>query len=756
MSSSAGAERHIEGLFLTSLEIIRILAQRVWLIYNLLRMTFLNFKNPFSKNPRAPQDYLSLTIAPNKVVAIIWNFQGENIGTLSTAEKEFQNADSLIHEAAVAIDNAAEIAKTDVSKVVFGLSQFWFEEEKLKPEASKILKGLTSDLELEAQAFVTLAIAINHMLKVQDAVTPQAILVGHFGNFCEVHLIKNNKVAKTKTIEGEITSHKVINLIEDMKDEHESLPSKIIVFGDSRDSLTSKLSQANWQEIFVHEPKIESIDDETLGRAVAFAQAADILGHDPNIHAQKSGSAKNELPADNFGFVEGEDILLSHETGGAAQKVQSSRVEKTAVSPTIQDDRDLAVTLHTSDNLEMPMQDSGGGEARNKRRLPKIALGSLIPKNLSPKKLLIGIAALVLLFIVGTFVAGQTLTSANVQVIVNSKSQDFDFTAKVIAEGSNNFDRGEIAGQPVTGAASGSQKAVATGSQKSGTVAKGQIKILNWDKQGEKTFGAGTEVITKDGLKFKIDGDVNVASRSATTPGEAKIGATAADIGPNYNISAGIDLTIVGFDEVFYSGVADTSFTGGDEKQITVASANDLAKLEKALTDSLTEKAKNDLQSKTDGLKIYDESKIVKITKKDFDKKTDEEASLINLDMSIEFQAIAFDENDLKKYLADLTNKGQNSNIEALPETIELLDIKITRNKDVLTLSGRYEAGLVSKLNIDELKGKVAGKGVKQARETIRQSGDVADVQVTFSPALPFVDSIPRDKNKINIKITTN
>ena len=170
----------------------------------------------------------------------------------------------------------------------------------------------------------------------------------------------------------------------------------------------------------------------------------------------------------------------------------------------------------------------------------------------------------------------------------------------------------------------------------------------------------------------------------------------------------------------------------------------------------MAEKAKKDLQDKIGGLKIYDESKIVKITKKDFDKKTDEEASLINLDMAIDYQGIAFDENDLKKYLAQITNGKQSGNVEALPQTIELKDLKIIRNKDILEISGRYEAGLVSKLNVDELKGKVAGKGVKQAREIIKGSGDIADVQITFSPAIPFVDAVPRDKNKININIQSN
>lgn len=720
-------------------------------------MGILNLKNPFAKKVEEPQDYLSLTIAPNKVIATIWNFEGKNVNVLSTSEKEFANRDSLIHEAAVAIDEAAEIAKTDVTKVVFGLSQFWFQGENLNPEASKLLKNLTSDLELEAQAFVTLAIAISHMLKVETGVTPQAILVGHFGNFCEVHLIKNNKIVKSQIIESEITSHKVINLIEGMKEDKESLPAKIIIYGSDRDSLAGKLSQANWEEIFVHEPKIETIDDTTLGRCVAFAQAADILGHDPAAESQKSDKTKeDQTKQDNFGFVEGEDILLlESRTNAASEKATGEIKTETLPAPQLQDDSDLAVTLSPSDNLEVYQPAAEYHETANhKKRVPSFK--SFIPKLVSPKKLLFIAGATIAVLIIALLVAGQTLTAANVVIKANAKVEEFDFTAKVPAGSANNFERGEIAGQLVTGSASGSQKAVATGSKKSGTEAKGQVKIFNWDKQGSKIFSAGTEIITKDGLKFKLDSEINVASRSATTPGEAKASATASDIGSSYNINSGVDLTIVGFDEVFYSGITDTDFTGGDEKQITVASADDLAKLEKALKDSLTEKAKSDLQNKIGGLKIYDESKIVKITQKDFDKKAEEEASLINLNMTIEYQAIAFDENDLKKYLAEITNKKQSNGTQALPETIEIKDIKVTRNKDILTLAGKYEAGLVSKLNVDDIKGKIAGKSVKEAREIIRQSGDIADVQITFSPALPFVDSVPRDKNRINIKITTN
>jgi hypothetical protein len=719
-------------------------------------MSLLNFKNPFSKKPSEPQDYLTLAIAPNKVIATVWNFQGENVHILSTAEKEFTNIDSIVHEAAIAIDNAAQISKTDVSKVVFGLSQYWFEEDKLKPEASRALKDLSSDLELDAQAFVTLAIAINHLLKVEQSITPQAILVGHFGDFCEVHLIKDNKVLESQTIKGEITSHKIISVIEQIKEKHGTLPSKIVVYGKNHDDITAKLTSTNWQEIFVHEPKIESFNDATLGRAIAFAQAADILGRDPELKPAKTQPPQvtQTLPSvSNLGFVEGEDILLMESAQKPPDKIIAEVKEEQI--PQNLDSKDFAVDLYQdSNNLEMTRAMVEQPKAHHKKGFPKIPFSNPF-KNISPKKLLIAIGGVIVLLVAGIFIAGQTLTSANVLIKLNSKSQAFDFTAKVVANSPDNFQNGEIAGQLVTGSAEGAQKAVATGSKKSGTKAKGQLIIQNWVKES-KTFPAGTEVITKDGLKFTLDNEVQSASGTAHPPGEVKVGATAFDIGSKYNIGAGQDLSIVGFDEFFYSAKTDSAFTGGDEKQITVASAGDLTRLEKTLTNALTEKARADLESKTGGLKIYDESKIVKITKKQFDKKADDDAALINLNMSVDYQGIAFNETGLKKYLSELASSKIKSGNVALPETIDIKNVQVERNKDILTISGNYEAGIVSKLNVDNIKNQIAGKSVKDARNLVKSDGDVADVQITFSPAIPFVDNIPHNTSKINIKITTN
>lgn len=708
-------------------------------------MPLFKFKNPFEKKTGLEEDYLALTITPKTVIACIWNLQNNQINILATAQRDFGSLETIVHEAAVAIDKAAEKSSTDVSKVVFGLSSYWFQDGKLKDEAAKILKNLSSDLELEAQAFVTIAIAINHLLKAEEQITPQALLIGNFEDFTEIHLIKNNEVVSTKTASGEVTTHKVIKLIEDIKQENELLPAKIIIFGQDAASIGEKLKGAKLEELFVHVPKIEIFESESLAKSVAFAQAADVIGHDPALKTQA-------VEPSQVGFVEGEDVLkLQEEQPVEAMPEPKPEPETRPVVPQQPlDPSDYAVEIQASDNLAMPAI-RNPQSTKSKKIIPSFP--KLPSLKFSIKKIAIIAALFVLLLIGGAVVAGQTLTIAQVTIKANPKTENLSFSAKVITGSNGNIDRGEIPGQLVTGSAQGSQKAVATGTKKSGTNAKGQIKILNWDKQGEKTFAAGTEVITKDGLKFKLDSETKVASRSATTPGETKTSATASEIGPKYNISSLIDLTIVGFDEVFYSGVTESAFTGGEEKEVTVVSKDDLAKLEKSQTDSLTQKAKQDLESKTGGLKIYDESKIVKIVKKEFDKKVDEEASLVNLDMVIDFQGIAFSENDLKTYLAKFANEKQQGNQEALIETITLKDIRVRREKDTLTISGTYDAGLVPKIDQEKLKVEIAGKSLKDARSIIKAIGDIADVQFIFKPNIPFMESIPRNKDKINFKI---
>ncbi len=726
-------------------------------------MKLFNFFSKAKPQPESQDSYLALTLTPDKILSAVWDFNLEDINIQAVEEKQFTNSENLIHEAAVAIDSACQKADTDVSKVVFGLSQSWFEGEDIPEKSAKVLKTLSEDLELAAQAFVSLASSINHFLKVTEGITPQAVLVGIFAGpastFCEVHLVKNNKVQATKTATQILSVEKISQLISQLKVEEETLPARIIIYGNPSGELLEKLQSNKFADLFVHQPKIDIIESDKLAASVAYAQAADILGHDPLPTGGKKASlpqtdeSRREEPRtknresqgpDELGFIAAVDIL---ENPPQRPEVKQEEVPPVAVpqhkGPIRKED--YAVEIEPSAYQSEPKV--------GVPKLPKIKISNFfkVPTFPKPSKKLGIILGVILAAIsVGLFVAGQNLTSAEVDIKVTAQSQDGTFKATVVPGASYDASHSQIPGQIITGHASGSQKGVATGSKKIGNKAKGNVNVFNFDTS-PKQFPAQTELITKDSFKFTLDSAIEVPGRVGGTSGQATVGTTAEEVGPNYNKPKGTSFTIVGFNEILYYAESSNAFSGGDEKQATIASQNDLDKLTKSLTDSLTQKAKDDFKTKSQGANIPDGSLVISVLKKNFDKKVDEEASIINLNIEIEASAVSFNQNDLKKLISG-TSQNQ-ANFQLRPGDIEVFDTNVKRTKDTLAISGNYRAKLIPKFNEDELAAKISGKNVKETRSIIKLTPEVSDVQVTFSPAIPFVDSIPRSKSKIKFKI---
>ena len=688
----------------------------------------------FKKEKTQDSNYLALTLTADEVLACIWIFKEDQVEVLGFDQRPFHYLDNLTRQVALAIDKAASLAQSDVEKTTFGLSRWWFDNGVLSKETSKILKNLSDELDLNPQAYISLAAAINHLLKIKESVTPQAVLVGNFDQFCEVHLIENNKVVATKIAKSKVNAGDITQLISKLKADNRDLPSRIILYGKTQ-TLGSELAKQKWQELFVHEPKIDILDLEELAQATAYAQAQDISGQSPKttvVSAEKE--EKPSQKSDEFGFVEGEDILLSQKP---SPKVEEEVEEEKVETPKPED---FAVELdQQTPASSQPEKPSFSETVFTIGWFSKIL--DFFKKKTSAKRLAIALIILLVIFIGGSFVAGQFLTSADIiiKVKTNSKEQDFKL---------------DLTGQEVTASVSGSQKAVATGSKKLGQYAKGEVTVFNWTTS-PTVLPKDTTIITKDGIKFILDSEIEVASRSASTPGQTNTNVTAGEFGTSGNIGSGNDFTFQKFDELLYSARSNNEFTGGDEKQVTVVSQDDLTKLQKSLTDSLTEKAKGQLLEKSTGLQLPNEAILVKTKNLEFDKKLDEEASLVDLNMEIEASGLVYQESELKDKLANSLSGEISQNLQARSEDIEILEISAKRKDTTLSLSGRFRAKLVPKLDEGQLRDKIAGKGVKEARSIIKEISDVSDVEVKFSPNLPVTDIIPRDKSKIKFEIVS-
>src|SRR3972149_472411 len=281
----------------------------------------MGFPGPFSnifKKDEEQKSFLALTILPDKILAAIWDFADEKIEVLGFAKKPPAHANVLIHQAAVVIDKAGEEAKTDVSKAVFGTSHFYVAEGSPSKDALAIVKKLAKDLELSPQAYVSCAAAVNHFLKIEEKVTPNVIIIGAFENFTEVHLLENNNVVKSQVEKGEATVGRITQLVASLKEEGKDLPARIVVFGpDEKDPLLQKLSKADWKSIFVHEPKVDLMDLDELAKATAYAQAADILGHEPSFGAKSKAAIPVEASKETGEEMKDEQIVKEPEVAEA-------------------------------------------------------------------------------------------------------------------------------------------------------------------------------------------------------------------------------------------------------------------------------------------------------------------------------------------------------------------------------------------------------------------------------------------------------
>jgi len=716
--------------------------------------------NPFSRFLKKPtlekEVYLALTITSEKVLALIWSLENEEVKTLGFAQRKYQDLDNLAHQTAQAIDSSAEQAKSDVTKVVFGLSQNWFDNQELTKSANNLLENLSADLELESQAFVPLSVAVKNFLKAKEKITPQAILLGLFEKSCEAHLVKNNQIKNSTFSRNQPSPETVKQLINNLE-EKESLPARLAIYGIKEDSgFKDKLNSAPLSSLFTQEPKIDFIDEETLALSVAWAQASDIAGHEIGLAPPaQDGNDQVKVPEpDEFGFVQDQDILKEDT---AEEEEPQTAVSKEAT------EENLTIPLAHQNLKEGEKEEiiTADGKSQKISLLEQIItlswldkLTSIFKKPGALRKIFIAALALILILFISSLVLAQTITKAEVTIKVKAQSQESNFTALVDAKGNSDFENHKIGGGEIESGQSGSQKAVTSGKKKSGEYAKGEVSVFNWTTS-KISFQKGTIIISKDGIKFNLDSDVEVASRSASTPGQTKSPVIATEYGDKGNVSSGNDFSFQQYDELLYSARNDTAFTGGDEKEITVVSQNDMDKLEKSLLDSLKGKAVTDLKSANLDKIIHDDAIIIEIKSKNFDKKLDEEATLVNLDLEVIAKTVAYEKNSLTDFLAQVANQDAPQGLEARPKNIEILSSIAKSARGGLALNGRFRANYIPKLEEGQIKEKIANLSQKQAREKLKEISEVDDVIVDFSPSFLPRARIPKNKDRVTLKIET-
>ena len=350
------------------------------------------------------------------------------------------------------------------------------------------------------------------------------------------------------------------------------------------------------------------------------------------------------------------------------------------------------------------------------------------------------------------------LATVNIKLAAEKKKVDLAFT---VNKDNSGVDTGAstIPGRVISEEKEVTSKYTATGKKKVGEKATGTVAISNKYSTTPQSIVAGTRVVTASGLVFTTN--TNVTVPGYTKPGAdiiagtANVGATASDVGANYNVSHPTHFTIPAAEATIY---ADTTaaFTGGSSRDITFVTQADVnTAKEEATKNSQAELKQLIMDGANDDEKLLDEAMEIKQISAEPSVAVNGEAAEFNLKTKFGVKAIVYKEDDLKK-LAENTLGEQIGSTKELVEKESLLSsVEFTDadyEKGVMHARLAGEAFIATKLVEDKVKTDISGDADGKAVEYLKAIDGIEDVEIKYFPS--FLKRIPRIKSHVYIKVS--
>lgn len=717
---------------------------------------------PFQNRESLGEYYFGLNIESDKVTGLLWGMEGKRLEIINSAETPYSSEEQLIEAANLSLDETLADFQPEPEKILFGVPDNWLQDESLKPEYLSLLKKLVKELDLSPMAFVSTTHAITHGLQKQQGVPVTAILV-KIADPLEVTVIKSGKILGTKI------QKRTSNLPQDIERallsfaDIEVLPSKILVYGSQKiEQYKDELISFSWmaQLPFLHLPKIEELPTDLPLKAVCFAGATelnpDTVFPTYSLQVLKTSSVaegyiakrreSNTPVADQSqnSHPDNLDEVEEYPKQVEEQRALVNRPYENYLPPKLIASSKLVTILAPLSSFwkKLPLMQG----------LPKGSKSSSFKK----RGFLIPIA------LVGLFLLGYIfLPQAKVTVFLDLRvlEKDSQVTADPTITSVDEANK-KIPGKVVETQVSGSGKGAATGSKEVGEAAKGTVIVYN-ATTSSLSLKKGTTLANDKGLKFTLDDDVQIASKSASAADppsrSAATKATAVAIGPDSNIPAATDLTVGGYSKSEVVAKVDQAFSGGVSKKVTVVTADDQKKLLAQVLADLRKKGKDEIQAKLEGdYKMLEEALSDNITKQSFSKNVNDQANEFTLDLGVRFRGTAYKDGDLKTIVSKLveTNIPDGYQLD-LSQTETQADVAKLEKDGKLIFLAKFKAKLMPKLDQNKIKKDLVAKTPTQAKDYLRGIQNVIGSDIVLKPSLPGpLQRLPVLSKNISLEVT--
>jgi len=393
---------------------------------------------------------------------------------------------------------------------------------------------------------------------------------------------------------------------------------------------------------------------------------------------------------------------------------------------------------------------------------PKFSLPSFSLSNL--KMLPIILVAILLVGSLGYYFLVYKFT-ANVEILVSAERFVKSFEIKVSSLNNTDVASKILKGEGLSTVYQATKEISTTGKIDGGKKAEGEIKFLNKTDKIIK-LASNTKLTFKDSGKeynFILTEDVDVPTRSLTSTapetfvsGEKTGNAQATAFGSSYNIGAGKNLTINGYNPTTeLSAIVSSSFEGGVKNSLNAVSNDDLKEVSSQSLDDFKSKF---VFNSIPGKVVLANSQSFIITSEKFSNKLSEPTDKISVtqDINVSYmiydydQALAFVKASMKSLIPDgyeLYGKDLQIELSSLGSA-QGQNINNKESTAQLTIKS-YKIPVLDEAKI---KSNLAGK--KLSEVTTYLDSIKVNYNIESSSGLLNLLGFPKDLNKINVTVT--
>ncbi len=713
-----------------------------------------------------PKKFLALVLTDEVVQAAVWHVVNEqteitSLGTPVEWDGDAGTTGELVTAADATISSAMEGLSDEPEEMIFGVPHTWTDKNGILGSKREFIKHISRELELKPLGFVVITDSILSYLKMQEGTPTTSILIQVSRDELTLLLVRLGRIEAIETIgRSDDVVEDTIEGISRFK-ASDNLPSRIILFNSMHnlDEIMQNLLTIDWQTQFnfLHIPKVETLAKDVAIRALALAGGGEVakslgftLSDTPRADNTESSEAKEAevIPAEPEGEEEPE-LVSAEEIGFSSAPLAGDIPEEE--------------TLVEEAVVAAPAQKSKRAFVMPPLRLPRLTLPKVNWDALKGKKQLwiIGGALLALFLAIFWFTWMVPTAEVIVRVVPKPLEQTVDLTLSTTTS-SVDTASATIPATLETTTASGSKTGDTTGTKTVGDPADGDITIYNRTTLS-KTFTKGTSVASGN-LKFTLDADVTVASKSAGSdyvdvPGKANVGITAAAIGKESNLPSGTEFTILNFGKDSYVGKNDVALGGGTSEEIRVVGKDDQALLKKALTDELLAKLAADTgAASSPGVGIYLIPSSAKLTEESYSAKVGDKATSLTLSAKLSVSLLRYQTQDVTTLINSLIDQSVPAGYErsSLPATVDLTADTISESGDTVKGTANVKVALLPTIDLDATRNALKGKGASELENILRiQVPGFEEATATISPSWlpPRFKSMPRNAGKITLTI---